>query len=80
MKQQEEDVDVLNEILAELNELPKEQSQPVLEHLGGARFYITGVMPEELELNLKMAEGSLGSLPDGPLKSRIRDFIAAHRP
>ena len=79
MNQQSEDLDVLNDLLAELGQLPPEQNEPLLEHLEGARYYLTGAMPSELALNLKMAEESLDSLPEGSLKSRIQQFLEGHR-
>jgi hypothetical protein len=73
------DVDRLNDLLAELGRLPHDQTSLLLEHLEGARYYMTGAMPKELAMNLEMAENSLDSLPDEGLRQRVRQFIDAHR-
>ena len=78
-RQASNDVDSLNRILAELEKLPPEETRLVREHLEGARFYLTGAMPEELAVNLDLAEQSLDSLPDADLQARIRKFIDTHR-
>jgi hypothetical protein len=74
-----QDLDLLNELLAELAKLPPEQSQLLCEHLEGARYYLTGAMPQELAFNLKLAEESLDPLSDPALKLRIQQFIDGHR-
>jgi hypothetical protein len=78
-QQQLKDLDVLNELIAELERLAPERTRLVLEHLEGARYYLTGAMPAELALNLNLAEESLDLLHDEALKSRIQQFIQTHR-
>ena len=78
-EKQSADLTLLDELLAEVGRQDSPESSLLREHLEGARFYLTGAMPEELELNLKLAEKSLDGLADQSLQSRIRDFIRAQR-
>jgi len=71
------DLDALNELLAILAEHPSPENDYVREHLEGVRFYMTGAMPYEMALNLKMAEEAVGALKDHDLKARIERFIEA---
>ncbi len=73
------DLDTLTNILAELEKLPPERCPLLIEHLEGARFYLTGAMPKELAFNLQLAGESLDSLNDAGLKAQIQEFIEAHR-
>ena len=73
----EADLEPLNEILAELEKHPG--TDLTKEHLEGARFYMTGSMPDELAMNLKLAEESLNELDDEALKTRIRELIKSAR-
>lgn len=73
------DLDRLNHILAELEDAPTEDKRLVTEHLEGARYYLTGGMPEEYAFNLKLVRESLGSLSNEHLKSEIQEFIDAER-
>ena len=70
---------VLEKLLAELSKEHSPQADFVREHLDGARFYLTGSMPQEMALNLKLAEESLDALPDKDLKSRIQEFLETQR-
>ncbi|HWC99646.1 MAG TPA: hypothetical protein VG456_22955 [Candidatus Sulfopaludibacter sp.] len=81
MKQEQEckDIESLNQLLADLEQQPPEQAGMLLEHLQAARFSLTGNMPEELQLNLKMAEEWLDPLKDQGLKDRAQAFIDSHR-
>ena len=73
------DLDTLNELLGELENIPDERVQYLREHLEGARYYVTGAMPAELELNLELAKQSLDALADPALKLRVQHFIDEHR-
>ena len=73
------DLDTLTDILADLEQLPRDRCPLLTEHLEGARFYLTGSMPKELSFNLQLAEDSLHSLRDDGLKARIQEFIDGHR-
>lgn len=74
-----DDLEKLNQILAELEDVPTEDKRLVTEHLEGARYYLTGGMPAEYAFNLKLARESLDSLSNEHMKSQIQEFIdAAH--
>ena len=73
------DLDAITDILADLENLRPDRCPLLTEHLEGARFYLTGAMPRELAFNLQLAEESLDSLADAGLKTRIQEFIDAHR-
>jgi hypothetical protein len=74
------DLDAFDQLLADLRQLPPDQSSLLSEHLQGARFYIAGSMPEELALNLNLAESALDNLRDSGMKDRVRRLIEHYRP
>ena len=65
----------VDELLLELGRDPSPAARLTLEHLAGVRTYLIDWMPEELALNLDLAEASLAGFPSPQLKARIQDFI-----
>jgi hypothetical protein len=73
------DLDAFDSMLAELHQLPPDQSALVIEHLQGARNYMAGSMPAELAFNLNLAEAALGDISDSGIKDRVHRFIDRYR-
>jgi len=73
------DLDAFDSMLAELHQLPSDQSALIIEHLQGARNYVAGSMPAELAFNLNLAKAALDNISDSGIKDRVRRFIDHYR-
>ena len=74
------DLSNIERLLVELGEESNTVRGLMREHLAEARFYLLGSMPEEYDLELKLAEGLLPDIQDEYLRSRITAFLKSqHR-
>lgn len=70
-----QDLAVLNNLLAALENDPDLREGLMREHIESARTYLTLAMPEEYQLALRMAEGALDDVSDKDLRDRIAGFL-----
>ncbi len=70
-----QDLAVLNDLLAALENDPDLREGMTREHIEAARTYLMLDMPEEYQLALRMAEGALDDVADKTLRDRIAAFL-----
>jgi hypothetical protein len=76
----DENLSRLEQLLLELEQQHGPSYSLMREHLGAARFYRIGAMPQEYEMNLKLATEVLPEIPDAGLRSRIGEFLRSQSP
>ena len=70
-----QDLALLNDLLAALENDPETREGLAREHIESARTYLTLAMPEEYQLALRLAEGTLDDVSDKVLRDRIAQFL-----
>lgn len=71
-----QDLAVLNNLLAALENDPDSREGLMREHIESARTYLMLAMPEEYQLALRMAEGALDDVSDKALRDRIARILS----
>jgi hypothetical protein len=69
------DIAQVEELLRDLKDETGTPEGLMREHLEGIRTFLLDSMPEELTLNVKLAEGILPEIQNEPLRSRVKDFL-----
>jgi hypothetical protein len=74
--QWEEELGKLDELLALLANAPRSpESEIAQEHIQSARSCVLGSMPAECELDLKLAQGAIGRIPEKGTRLSAREIM-----
>jgi hypothetical protein len=74
-----DDVARIEEFIHDLKNVSGPPSDPMLEHLEAARFYLLGAMPQEYQLSLNLVEEVLPDIPNEDLRKRIANFVRSQQ-
>lgn len=66
---------VIDELIRDLGRRLDTPEGLMREHLGAARSYLLGAMPDEYKMTLELAQQCLPQIDDPGLRSRIGSFL-----
>ena len=73
-----QDLHKLDDLLAVIGDCsPADEAEFAQEHLHGARNYLLGAMPIELELNLELASETLARMKDTEARRKAQKLLAS---